>query len=131
MELDEKPDKLFTLEEANRLIPTLRPLIKQIVAKRAALIDIQPDIQKARDKSRLGGGSVYGSAYLLLLLSLSELVAEIEAIGVLVKDYRTGLCDFPHLRDGRIIYLCWKMDEDEIGYWHDIEAGFAGRQPLE
>ena len=60
----------------------------------------------------------------------SELVQEIESLGVLVKDLGTGLVDFPHELDGRIVYLCWKPDEDEIGWWHEVDTGFAGRHPL-
>lgn len=124
------PTKLFTVAEANQLIPRLRPLIKTVVAERAALVSIQEEIQKARNNAKYDGGSYWGADYLRLLSRFTKAINEIEQTGVLVKDYRTGLCDFPHMRDGRVIYLCWKMDEDEIHYWHEIEAGFAGRQPL-
>ena len=62
--------------------------------------------------------------------ALQQAMKDIEDLGVLVKDIDTGLCDFPHTRDGRVVYLCWKLDEDEISWWHDLESGFAGRQPL-
>jgi hypothetical protein len=130
-DVDEKaPVKLFTLQEANSLIPRLRPLIKSVVKTRAALLNINDEIQKARNNAKLGGGSAWGAEYLSLLSSFTNAIRDIEEMGVLVKDFHTGLCDFPHLREGRIIYLCWKMDEDEIRYWHEIEAGFAGRQPI-
>jgi hypothetical protein len=124
------PEKLFTVQEANSLIPRIRPLIKRVVAERAILTELQSEIQQARNKAQFGGGSPFGAEYLRCLSSFTAAISEIEEIGVLVKDYRTGLCDFPHLHEGRIIYLCWKMDEDEVRYWHEIEAGFAGRQPL-
>ena len=54
----------------------------------------------------------------------------IHALGVEIKDLDRGLCDFPALREGRVVYLCWVFGEDDIEWWHDIEAGFAGRQPL-
>lgn len=132
MRIDDEnsPTKLFSVEEANRLIPKLRPLIKAIVKNRASIMEIQGEIDKAREKAKFGGGSPWGAEYIRLMTSLTDDIAEIENSGVLVKDYRIGLCDFPHLKDGRIIYLCWKMDEDAVHYWHEIEAGFAGRQPL-
>jgi hypothetical protein len=126
----EVPGKLFTVEEANRLIPRLRPLIKRVVSARQSLLDIQGDIQKAREKAKYDGGSTVGAQYVRLLTVFTSAISEIEDMGVLVKDFRTGLCDFPHLKDGRVIYLCWKMDEDKIRYWHEVDAGFAGRQPI-
>jgi hypothetical protein len=129
-ELFTKPEKLFTLQEANNLIPKLRPLIKRVTLESNALVFLQEEIKKARSKANYGGGSYKGTAYLNHLAALSATINEVEKTGVLVKDYRTGLCDFPHLKDGRIIYLCWKMDEKEIHYWHEVDAGFAGRQPL-
>jgi hypothetical protein len=126
----EVPEKLFTLEEANNLIPRLRPLIKRIVSSRQSLLDIQDEIQKARNKAKYDGGSLQGADYVRFLSSFTLSISEIEKIGVIVKDFRTGLCDFPHLKDGRVIYLCWKMDEEKIEYWHEVDAGFAGRQPI-
>src|SRR6184192_3586428 len=124
------PGKLFTVEEANSLIPRLRPLIKRIVATRQSLFDIQGEIQKARDKAKDDGGSLYGAQYVRLLTIFTSAISEIEEMGVLIKDFRIGLCDFPHLKDGRVIYLCWKMDEDRVRYWHEVDSGFSGRQPL-
>jgi hypothetical protein len=126
----ETPSKLFSLEEANRLVPTLRRLIKQVVQAQEGYTRVADDIERARDRATSGGGSHMGGYYIQCLAVFSKSVHDIEALGVLVKDYRVGLCDFPHLRDGRVVYLCWKMDEDEVRWWHDIEAGFAGRQPL-
>ncbi|MBI4850425.1 MAG: DUF2203 domain-containing protein [Acidobacteria bacterium] len=120
--------KLFSLEEANGLIPKLRPLIKKVTIESKALFGLQDEIKKARAKASLGSGSYQGVAYLNHLVSLTTAINAVEKTGVLVKDYNTGLCDFPHLKDGRIIYLCWKMDEKEIRYWHEVDAGFAGRQ---
>lgn len=124
------PEKLFTLQEANSLIPKLRPLIKKVTKISNVLLGMQEEIKKVRSKASLGSGSYLGSSYLNNIVLLTTIIQEVENTGVLVKDYRTGLCDFPHLKDGRVIYLCWKMDEDEINYWHEIEAGFAGRQLL-
>ncbi|KAF0247353.1 MAG: hypothetical protein FD167_3248 [bacterium] len=129
-ELIAKREKLFTLQEANSLIPKLRPLIKKVTLESKALLKLQDEIKKARAKANLGSGSYQGTAYLNHLVSLTNAINQVEKIGVLVKDYNTGLCDFPHLKDGRVIYLCWKMDEKEIRYWHEIDSGFAGRQSI-
>ena len=65
-----------------------------------------------------------------ILDAFQQAMKEIEDLGVLVKDFDIGLCDFPHKREGRVVYLCWKLDEDKVSWWHDMDAGFAGRQPL-
>jgi hypothetical protein len=89
------------------------------------------EIDMAREKANEGGGgSPLGPTYLAHMIAFSEAIQEIEHLGVHVKDFRTGLVDFPYDRDGRIVYLCWKPDEDEIGWWHETDGGFAGRQPL-
>jgi len=124
-------ERLFTIEEANRLVPHLKKLVRKVIRERAALIDIQGEIQRARDNAQYGGGSLYGMRYLEGLKRFSEAVHSIEELGVLVKDLQKGLCDFPHERDGRLVYLCWKLDEDEVQWWHEVEDGFIGRQPLE
>jgi hypothetical protein len=63
--------------------------------------------------------------------ALRQCVAAIEGRGAIVKDYDSGLVDFPSERDGRRVLLCWRLGEDEVGYWHGEDAGFAGRQPLD
>lgn len=127
---ESNPPKLFSIEEAARLLPKLKRLVRRIVDAHADLSMMQPDIQRARNQARSGGGSRHGHHYLKRLETFSMAVREVEDLGVLIKDYRTGLCDFPHLKDGRIVYLCWKFGEDDIEWWHETEAGFAGRKPL-
>jgi len=105
-------------------------LLTRVGTERGALLDMRLEIDKAREKADLGGGSPIGPRYLKHMIRFSEAVQEIQYLGVLIKDYRTGLVDFPYERDGRIVYLCWKADEDEIGWWHEVESGFAGRQPV-
>jgi hypothetical protein len=128
---ESEEERVFTLSEARGLIPRLRKLLARVIREREALLDMRVEIDLAREKANEGGGgSPMGPAYLTHLIAFSEGIQEIEYIGVHVKDFRTGLVDFPYDRDGRIVYLCWKPDEDEIGWWHEIEGGFAGRQPL-
>jgi hypothetical protein len=72
-----------------------------------------------------------GTAYVKTLYEVGRLTSELDQDGIQLKDYVRGLIDFPSERDGRIVLLCWQLGEpDEIGWWHEIEAGFAGRQPL-
>jgi len=78
-----------------------------------------------------GGGMAQGPRYASLLVELSVGAGELESLGVQLKDYSQGLIDFPSMREGRVVLLCWKADEgDQLEWWHDLEAGFGGRQPL-
>lgn len=72
-----------------------------------------------------------GASYVRALFKLSSSTGQLEALGVQLKDYERGLIDFPSLRDGRVILLCWQLGEgDQLEWWHDVDTGFAGRQPL-
>jgi len=128
---DAEEVRIFTLGEARSLMPRLRKLLSRVMKEREILLDMRVEIDLAREKaSEGGGGSAMGPTYLAHLIAFSEAVQEIEYLGVHIKDFRTGLVDFPYDRDGRIVFLCWRADEDEIGWWHETDAGFAGRQPL-
>jgi hypothetical protein len=130
-EEDNEETRVFTLGEARSLMPRLRKLLGHVAREREALLDMRIEIDLAREKAADGGGgSPFGPTYIAHLITFSEAVQEIEYLGVHVKDLRTGLVDFPYDRDGRIVYLCWKPDEDEIIWWHETDSGFAGRQPL-
>jgi hypothetical protein len=122
--------KFFTVMEANDLLPQLRSILMKTREKRQKLIHLSTFLSGAKEGHLFDYGSPAGPAYILVLDAFYRLTGEIESLGVLVKDYEQGLCDFPHLREGRIVYLCWKSDEDQISWWHDVDAGFAGRQPL-
>ncbi|MGZ4248293.1 MAG: DUF2203 family protein, partial [Solirubrobacteraceae bacterium] len=76
------------------------------------------------------GGSYPGREVAAALVSLNRALNELDAVDVVVRDSERGLVDFPTLRDGEEVYLCWLVDEDEICFWHEPDAGFAGRQPL-
>lgn len=124
--------KLFTLEEANSLLPSVRPIVKSIQRSHRRLRSFQKTARRAADAAEHGGGGMKrGSDYAKLLIDLSLAAAQLEGLGVQLKDYGQGLIDFPSMRDGRVVLLCWKADEgDQLEWWHDVEAGFAGRQPL-
>src|SRR5712691_2842600 len=124
--------KLFTVEEANSLLPSVRPIIKLIQKAHRRLISFQPTATRAAEGAEMGGGGMPdGPRYARLLVELSLNAGQLEGLGIQLKDYRQGLIDFPSMRDGRVVLLCWKADEgDQLEWWHDIEAGFGGRQPL-
>jgi hypothetical protein len=77
------------------------------------------------------GGGADGSVFARAALTFSRGLAQIDRWGVIVRDLDTGICDFPALREGREVYLCWRVGEERIAWWHEPEAGFAGRQPLD
>ncbi|MBI3654516.1 MAG: DUF2203 domain-containing protein [Acidobacteria bacterium] len=120
--------KLFTLTEARLLLPRVRKLMERISAERRLLMNVHSDIERARKNSEGGGGSPYGAYYLNHITSFGRAVREVERLGVQIKDFDKGLIDFPCSYKGRIVLLCWKIGETEIDYWHEIEAGYAGRR---
>ena len=124
--------KLFTVEEANALLPTVREIVARIQRTYARVSGAQEQARLAAAGAAQGGGGMEGgSAYVQSLAELAEASGELEELGVQLKDYARGLIDFPTLREGHVVLLCWQMGEgDELEWWHDLEAGFAGRQPL-
>ena len=124
--------KIFTAQEANALLPNVRTIVGKIQRAHRRLSHYREDAKKASEAAeRGGGGFVDGVAYAAVLTELTAQLAELEALGVQLKDYERGLVDFPSLRDGRVVLLCWQLGEgDELEWWHDVDAGFAGRTPL-
>ena len=124
--------KLFTIEEANSLLPSVRPIVKSIQQSHRRLLSFKSAAKQAAEGAEFGGGGLpEGQRYARLLVDLSLHAGQLEGLGIQLKDYRQGLIDFPSMRDGRVVLLCWKADEgDQVEWWHDVEAGFGGRQPL-
>jgi hypothetical protein len=124
-------ERIFSRAEAEALLPTLRSLLGEIGEAWDHVRELNPEVQKARDASAFDGFSKAGVEYVESVSQLMLLIHQIKVLGVLLKDAEKGLCDFPYLRQGKVVYLCWQLGEDNIGYWHDIETGFAGREPLD
>ena len=122
--------RLFTVEEANALLPKLRELLKDVALHRDRLREKAPYLEPILKASTSDGGGRAGSEYGVEAYNLYLAVEHIQALGVLLKDLDAGLLDFPHEREGRIVFLCWHPPEERIGYWHEIQAGYQGRQPL-
>ena len=124
--------KIFSVEEANALLPTVRRLAGRIQHTYKALSSYQGVAKQAAEAAERGGGGIAeGVRYASILTELTRLLNELESLGVQIKDFGRGLVDFPSLRDGRVVLLCWQLGEgDTLEWWHDVDAGFAGRNPL-
>jgi hypothetical protein len=124
--------KLFTVEEANALLPSVREILRKIQLSRKRLSRFRTRAKLAAEGAEQGGGGMeQGVLYAALLTNFTEEMVEIESLGVQLKDLERGLIDFPSLRDGRVVLLCWQLGEgDELEWWHDMESGFSGRTPL-
>jgi len=124
--------KLFTIEEANALLPSVRQILQKIQRSRRRLARYRNEAKLAAEGAEQGGGGMEkGMLYAMILTNLTEEMSELEALGVQLKDFDRGLVDFPSLRDGRVVLLCWQLGEgDELEWWHDIDTGFSGRTPL-
>ena len=124
--------KLFTIQEANALLPSVRIILAKIQRAHRKLGHYREDAKKAAAAAEQGGSGIEsGVPYASLLTELTVQLSELESLGVQLKDFERGLVDFPSLRDGRVVLLCWQLGEgDELEWWHDVDAGFAGRTPL-
>jgi hypothetical protein len=122
--------RLFTLEQANQLLQTLRPLVDDLVATRDQIVTIRPELDSGVQKALGNGASKATGELLKLFRRIERLINKVHSHGVLVKDVDQGLLDFPAEKDGRVVFLCWKHGEASIGHWHDLDAGFGGREPL-
>ena len=122
--------KLCTVEEANALIPKLQELLDDLIRHRDALREKAPHLEPILRAAGANGGGRVGSEYGVEAYRLYLAIERIQELGVILKDLDIGLLDFPHEREGRIVFLCWHPPEERVGFWHEIEAGYAGRQPL-
>ena len=112
------------------MVPKLLKEIPRIQSLAAKLTNQFPDVENAREKARYNGGSSEGPAYLQVALQLNETMNDLADQGCILKGITEGLVDFPAIREGREIFLCWKIPENEIRFWHDLNSGFSGRQQL-
>ncbi len=131
--------KLFTLDEAQALVPVLESLLKRGIDAKQAAERINDDLQRLTQRIFLSGGMHVDVAKVgrqrteleAYIQRAKDAVQEIDAIGVQVKDLDIGLLDFPCKVDDEVVLLCWKMGEVKITHWHTVDSGFAGRQPLD
>jgi len=123
--------RYFSLSEANEALKTIRPLMDEVQAIREKILSDQPEAWPAIEKSAGNGGNKVLSKMVQDFERLDALIHRILDTGAQVKDINIGLLDFSAMRNGREVYLCWKHGEDDITFWHEVDAGFAGRQPIE
>jgi hypothetical protein len=129
MTMDDK--RYFTVEEANRLIPQIQGLVEHLRQGQQRLRRHRPTAEATAQKAAGNGGGSDAGAYLSdYAHTFGRGLAQLQAMGVVLKDIEQGLIDFPHWRDGREVYLCWKYGEEHINYWHETDSGYSGRQPL-
>ena len=123
--------RIFTVDEANAMIPKLRVKLARLQRLYAEIGEMREAARAAASASEFGGGMEGGSGYVRSLYEIGKITTEIHESGVQLKDYNLGLIDFPTMRGDRLVLLCWQLGEgDKIEWWHDKDAGFAGRQPL-
>ena len=120
----------FSPEEANSRLDVIRPTVEEILRIHQRVVERQPEAWPAIERAAGNGGNRAASELVPEFEKLRSLMQVLKEQGVIVKDMSVGLLDFPSLRDGRDVYLCWKYGEDRVAFWHDMDAGFAGRQPL-
>ena len=120
----------FTVEEARATIGKIRPLLNEIQTIRDKILKQQPDSWPLVEKSAGNGGSRAASRLVVDFERLDRLVHRVQDTGAILKDINLGLVDFPAWREEHEVYLCWQYGEADLAYWHEIDAGFAGRQPI-
>jgi hypothetical protein len=120
----------YTLEEASELLPRVVALIERMRVARGRLGDREAREALSEAGPTNGGGSP-GRTVSEGFLELRDSMMELRELEVVLRDLDRGLLDFPSLRDGREVYLCWQEGEDAIGFWHEPDAGFVGRRPLD
>lgn len=135
-----QPEKVFTLDEANRLLGQVAPLIHQLQGLQASLLKTERELEDAAGKLSEGNGypvqelkeqvAKLTQHQLDLAKAFESALQQMEHLGCVLKDLNAGLVDFYSLREGETVFLCWKLGEERIRYWHTLEDGFAGRQPL-
>jgi hypothetical protein len=123
-------DRHYTLEEAAAVLPQVEELIRRLRAARERLTDREAR-EALSSAAPTNGGGEPGRSVSEGFLALRDTLIELRELEVVLRDLEKGLVDFPAMRDGREVYLCWQEGEDEIAFWHEPDAGFSGRRPLD
>jgi hypothetical protein len=127
--VDEPPEKLFDKAGADALLPELRALIRGL-QEAAASGPAAEGRERLAHAGRSNGSPDAAASVFRAAAQIQEILDEIAGTGAILRDLATGLCDFPAVRGGRPVYLCWRLDEDEVRWWHPRDTGVAGREPL-
>lgn len=133
------PERTFTLDEAQELLPVLEGLLRQAISAKKQIEEVDKELKEVAHRVFLTGGMLLPLVRLARRKAereksaqqVKDAVSEINATGVQVKDLDIGLLDFPCVVDGQTVLLCWKLGEKAITHWHGLEEGFAGRKPID
>ena len=133
------PDRTFTLDEAQSLLPVLESLLRTAIAGKKLMDEVDAEMQAVAHRIFLNGGTHVNIVPLARRKAerakaeqrVRDTLAEIDSIGVQVKDLNIGLLDFPCEVEGQIVLLCWNLGEKSISHWHGTDEGFAGRKPID
>ncbi len=123
--------KYYTLDAARAALPQVKTLMAQVQEARVEILRLRPDMWPVLQKAAGNGGNVAAGQILSHFHKMEEGVKGILGMGILVKDLDTGLVDFLSVRKGREVYLCWQYGEEDLTFWHDINTGYQGRQPID
>lgn len=123
-------DRHFTVAEANALLERLDPMLRELRAARDQLTDTELH-EALSDAAPTNGGGDPGRQVGEAFLTVRSILGELQDLGLVVRDLDRGLVDFPAIINGKEAYLCWELGEDAVEYWHDLEAGYGGRRPLD
>ena len=121
-----RPKRRFTLAQANSALPLVRRIVGDIVKAHGMVLRLQAEMDKVAGKEQAATQGQLDTS----VGRLEDFVEELSEVGCELKDYQVGLIEFVGRHESRDVYLCWKLGEEQIGFWHEINAGYAGRQPI-
>ena len=135
-----QPEKLFTVDEANRALADVIPLVQQLQGLQDSIVKTNQQLDEATKKVSQGNGypikelrkqiEELTKHQLHLLEAFQSVLQQLEGIGCVIKDLQQGLVDFYTMRNEELVFLCWRQGEKQIHFWHRVEDGFPGRQPI-
>ena len=122
-------ERHFTAEEANAALPSVKPMLQKLRDAKDLLTEEEAH-EALSDAAPGNGGGEPGTQVGTAFLEVRKLLLTLQEAGIVVRDIDRGLIDFPAIREEREVYLCWELGEDEVAYWHELDAGYRGREPL-
>jgi hypothetical protein len=123
-------ERHYSVDEANALLPRVKPVLRKLRDAKDMLTDEEAH-EVLSEAAPTNGGGDSGRQVGEAFLEVRRLLGALQEAGIVVRDIDRGLIDFPAVREGQEIYLCWELGEDGVEYWHDLESGYRGRQPLD
>jgi hypothetical protein len=122
-------EKYYSVEEANALLPRLRPLLERLKKQQQAMVD-EKTLATIRQKAAQNGGGAPARELSEKARAMEGDLQQLQEWGIILRDPMIGLIDFLHRREGQAVFLCWRLGEPAVGWWHPLDTGVAGRQKL-